>query len=84
MARISLQQFEGRLQKWMRSHPEAIERALKRAGTQIVRYAKKHHLTWPGPDPKPPGGFWHSELRAPTGTLRRHVHYKIEKKGRDI
>jgi len=75
MAKLTLNQFQKKVNRWAKENPEAVEEALA-AGAEMVRgEAVEKHLSGPTSGG---GGFHGESLRVRSGTLRNSVTSRVK------
>lgn len=75
--RYTPEQYEKKLKTWAKNSPEAIERGLNKAATEIIGTARTQHLSGPKMAWGKTGGFLRSTLAAPTGTLKGSLAKRV-------
>jgi HK97 gp10 family phage protein len=69
--KMTMEQFQAKIQKWMRLAPKKIRHYLLKGGMLVVAHSQKTYLTGPRPE----------KLGVITGRLRRSIHTRIAEEG---
>jgi len=74
--RLTMEQLQGKIQRWMRIAPEKLKRALLKGAKIVTKEAQSKHLS----GPKMPRGIGHptrATLAVQTGRLRRSITERV-------
>ena len=74
--RLTMEQLQGKIQRWMRIAPEKLKKALLKGAKIATKEAQSKHLS----GPKMPRGIGHptrATLAVQTGRLRRSINERV-------
>jgi len=75
--RMSMEQLQDKIQRWMRIAPQALKEALLKGAKLVTKEAQSAHLSGPKM-PRGLGNPTRATLAAPSGRLRRSINERVQ------
>ena len=75
--RMSMEQLQGKIQRWMRIAPEQLKKALLKGARVVTKEVQSKHLSGPKM-PRGMGDLTRATLAVQTGRLRRSITERVQ------